>query len=166
MGKLALEIDSRIRAELTDRFGKEINDPDGNINRSKLAAAAFATPDGQRDLTRITFPSLYRLASDHIHKLSSRHEVVVFDAALIYEWGVENDFDKIVVVTASRDKLIERAVLRLGIDQQEATRRLDSQIPPEEKARRSDHLIINDGDIDMLKHRAEIVWKEITAQKG
>ena len=161
MGRLALEVDPELRCRLGERFGNDILNADGMIIRPRLAAAAFSSPEGQRDLTRITFPTLYRLAREHLNNLAVHNKVIVFDAALIYEWGVENDFDKIVVVTATRDILIQRAIKRLGISEMEAEDRLCTQIPSHEKEQRADWVIVNDNDIIQLKRKASELWVQL-----
>ncbi len=165
MGRLALETSSDLLSQLADRFGKRILNPDGSLNRKQLAENAFATVKGQSDLTAMTFPTLYRCARQHLDQFIGDQKPAVFDAALIFEWGVEKDFDLVVTVTAPAERLIERAAQRLGISRIEAEQRLKSQIPADEKARRSDYVIVNDGSLRQLKIRAENLWNAITGQK-
>ena len=163
MGRLALE-DAGLRRKLTGRFGNGIIRRDGAINRPALAAAAFASPEAQRDLTRLTFPILYRFARESFARLAAKKPVVVFDAALIFEWGIENDFNLTVAVVSPPELLVKRAAKRLGVDQAEAERRLALQLSPAEKAARADFIIVNDGGIRELQARAREVWREIAGQ--
>jgi len=161
MGRQALLVDAELRGNLAERFGREILDENGHVIRYKLAGAAFNSPGGVADLTRLTFPTLNRLAREYFRRLSLDHRVVVYDAALIFEWGIEGDFDRIVVVTAPRDKLILRTMTRLGISRQQAENRLKGQIGIDEKVKKADIVIVNDGSIDELKVKAADVWKII-----
>ncbi len=161
MGVLTLKLDDEVRRKLIKRFGEQILNPDGSFDRQALAKAAFATPKNQRDLTAITFPTLYKMAKDEMATLSLLCDIIIFDAALIFEWGVEKDFDYIVVVTAPRELLIERVLDRGGLSYQEVVNRLDSQMPAEVKVARADRVIVNDGSLNDLKHQALIVWQEI-----
>lgn|GEM_PF-314559 len=161
MGVWALLLDENVRHRLVERFGGQILKSDGSLDRAALAKVAFAALEGQRDLTAITFPTLYRLAKDEMATLSLICDTVVFDAALIYEWGVEKDFDLIVVVTAPRDMLIERVLERGGLSYSEIIARLDSQIPAEFKVARADRVIFNDGSLEDLTSQAEAMWQEI-----
>lgn len=158
MGHQALTTDAQLVHQLADRFGQDILDSNGLIIRSKLAKVAFKTENGVHDLTKMTFPTLYRLACESMDELSLTHPVIVFDAAMIFEWGIEKDFDMIVAVIAPKDWLIKRAASKINIDEEQAEARLSSQISPAEKARRADRLIVNDGHIDLLKRRAEEFW--------
>jgi len=164
MGRLALE-DAGLRRALAERFSREIINNDGSINRSRLAALVFASVEAQRDLTRLTFPTLYRLACAEMTALGRKHRIVVFDAALIFEWGVEADFDVMVAVMASQPLLVKRAAERLGVDEAAAEARLALQLSPAEKAARADYVIVNDGDLKTLQARAREVW-HIIAGKG
>jgi dephospho-CoA kinase len=163
MGRQALETDAQLCASLVQRFGRNIIDFEGNLIRKELARRAFADNDAQKDLTRLTFPALYHLAKEQLEALSAFRDVVVFDAALIYEWRIERDFQKIVVVTAPRETLIRRAVERLNVTETEAIERLLFQIPPEEKIRRADYVIVNDGDLEALRTKSLRVWENFIA---
>lgn len=165
MGRLALETDGDLRKRLSMRFGSQIIHSDGTVNRRELAQVAFASRQNQLDLTSLTFPTLYRLAQEHLNELSEQRQVVVFDAALIFEWGVEADFDTVVTVAAPREYLLEHAVKRMNISLDEAERRLSWQIPSEEKAIRADHVLTNDSDIESLAEKAGALWKKITSEK-
>ena len=159
MGRRALETDADMRRSLAERFGAGILNAEGLIDRSALAEAAFATAEGRAELTRLTFPTLYRLAQAEMGRLEQDGaQVVVFDAALIFEWGVERDFDRIVVVTAPKKLLIDRATQRLNISRGEAENRLRAQLSPAEKVRRADYVIFNNTNIEELTGRAKEVW--------
>ncbi|MCF7811134.1 dephospho-CoA kinase [bacterium] len=160
MGRLALLSDAELRLKLSKRFGNDILDSSGSIITGKLAEAAFATPESASDLTKITFPTLNRLAHQRFTELSETHSIVVYDAALIFEWGIEQDFDKIVVVTAPIEDLINRASKRLHISREQAKGRLHGQISNVEKVKRADIVIMNDGSIEELKVKAHKVWEE------
>ena len=161
MGRLALSVDVGLRLKLTERFGGGILDDKGNIIPVKLAEAAFRNTESASDLTRLTFPTLNRLAHEKFLELSERHSIIVYDAALIYEWEIERDFERVVVVTAPLENLIDRASKRLNISSAQAENRLEGQISIEEKVRRADIVIINDGSIEELKLKAEEVWEEL-----
>lgn len=163
MGRLALEHDADLRKRLAERFGAEILTSGDKIDRRKLAAVAFADLSAQRDLTRLTFPALYSLARKSLMDLTRNHQVVVFDAALIFEWGVEQDFDLIVAVDAPRERMVRNAVERLGITEQKALARLAMQISPEMKCRLAHEVIYNDGDLEQLRENARQMWDRIAA---
>ena len=165
MGRTVLSVDSDLRKRLAERFGRDILDSHGQVIRPKLAEAAFKSPGGTEELTRLTFPALYRLARAKFHELANHHKVIVFDAALIFEWGIEGDFDLVVTVTSPEEELIRRAAARLGIDHAQAAARLNGQVSREEKIRRADRVIVNDGSIHDLEKMAVELWVEIISIK-
>jgi len=161
IGRLALLSPTLIQ-RLTARYGNGIIDTDdGSIDRKALSQAAFSTASGRKDLISITFPELYRLAAEHFQAAAKTGKMVVFDAALIYEWGVESDFNHVIVVTASVEKIILNATNNLNTTAAEVHNRLKAQLPVAEKIFRADRVIINDGDLDKLKKEAAIVWDEL-----
>lgn len=159
MGRRALEEDANLRMRLAKRFGANILNQSGRIIRSQLAAAAFADEAGRRDLTVLTFPTLYRLAKERFREISASGNVAVFDAALIYEWGVEADFDIMVVVTAQEERALRWVASRMNISIPEARKRLAGQISPQEKARRADFTLKNDGDVGDIRKLATRLWR-------
>jgi len=160
MGRLALSVDTELRLKLRKRFGSDILDDSGKVIPGKLAETAFASPESTSDLTKITFPTLNRLAHQRFTELFVTHSIIVYDAALIFEWGIERDFDKIIVVTAPVEDLINRASQRLHIGREQAKGRLHGQISIDEKVKRADIVIVNDGSLEDLKVRAQKVWEE------
>ena len=165
MGQTALSVDGDLRNRLAERFGRDILDSDGKVIRPKLAETAFKSPGGTEELTRLTFPALYQLARERFSYLADAHKVIAFDAALIFEWGIEGDFDLVVTVTAPEEALIRRAAARLGIDRAQAAARLNGQVSREEKIRRADRVIVNDGSIHDLERKAAELWEEIISIK-
>lgn len=161
MGKRALNECPALREKLAHRFDNQILDDSGQIIRTRLAEAAFATKWGRRDLTSITFPFLYDIAKREFDKKGKLSRLVIFDAALIFEWQIEEDFDGIIVVTAPEEMLIHRVCSRLSIPLQQAKQRLQAQIPPTQKARNADYVIENTGSILDLKQRVRDVWDKI-----
>lgn len=161
MGRLTL-LNAEVISKLVSRFGQRIiSEVDGSIDRWELSNIAFSSPIGHRDLTAITFPELYRLSNEHFESAINRGKPVVFDAALIFEWGIEADFDIIVVVNASEDMIIKRAAIKLNISATDIQNRISAQIPTEEKMQRADHVIENDGSLIDLTKKAEVMWKAI-----
>lgn len=158
MGHLALQSNEGLRLQLADRFGNSILDQNKQVKKTELARIAFSTKVNQQALTEITFPALYSLACEHLNQIESEGNPSVFDAALIYEWGVEGDFDFVVVVTAPEKMLIQRVTQRLGIDSKEAASRLANQMSPRKKARKADFVIVNDKSFAHLRDEALKVW--------
>lgn len=152
--------------ELVKRFGQGIVKPDGEIDRAKLAAAAF---DGGRveELNKIVHPAVIRQQDRWIREVAARdpHAVAIVEAALIFEAGVTDRFDKIMVVTCKPAQKVTRFAERTGRNEADARadvdRRTKAQIPDEEKARRADFVIDNSGSVEETRHQVERIYAEL-----
>jgi len=152
--------------ELVKRFGREIVKPDGEIDRAKLAAAAF---DGGRveDLNKIVHPAVIRQQDRWMRELAARdpYAVAMVEAALIFEAGVKDRFDKIMVVTCKPAQKITRFAERTGRNEADARadvdRRTKAQIPDEEKARQADFVIDNSGSVEETRHQVQRIYAEL-----
>lgn len=161
MGRLAL-LNREVIKRLIHVFGQSIiSAVDGSIDRKELSKLAFSSSAGQRKLTSITFPEIYRLSQEHFALALNQGKTVVFDAAMIFEWEIEPDFDVIVVVNAAEDQIIKRAASKLNTTSDDIRRRISVQIPAQEKKFRADRVIENDGNIKDLEVKAEKMWKEL-----
>lgn len=152
--------------ELVKRFGQEIVKPDGDIDRAKLAAAAF---DGGRveELNKIVHPAVIRQQDRWMRELAAKdpYAVAVVEAALIFEAGVEDRFDKIMVVTCKPEQKVTRYAERTGRNEADARadvdRRTRAQISDEEKARRADFVIDNSGSVEETRHEVQRIYAEL-----
>jgi len=152
--------------ELVKRFGQEIVKPDGEIDRAKLATAAF---DGGRveELNKIVHPAVIRQQDRWMRELAAKnpYAVAVVEAALIFEAGVKDRFDKIMVVTCMPAQKVTRFAERTGRNEADAhaevDRRTKAQIPDEEKARRADLVIDNSGSIEETRQQVQRIYAEL-----
>jgi dephospho-CoA kinase len=152
--------------ELIKRFGQEIVKPNGEIDRAKLAAAAF---DGGRveDLNKIVHPAVIRQQDRWMRELAAKdpYAVAIVEAALIFEAGVNDRFDKIMVVTCKPVQKITRFAERTGMKEADARadveRRTKAQISDEEKARRADFVVDNSGSVEETRHQVQRIYAEL-----
>jgi dephospho-CoA kinase len=152
--------------ELVKRFGPEIVKPSGEIDRAKLAAAAF---DGCRveELNKIVHPAVIRQQDRWMRELATRdpYAVAVVEAALLFEAGVKDRFDKIMVVTCKPAQKITRFAERTGRNEEDARadveRRTKAQIPDEEKARRADFVIDNSGSVEETRDQVQRIYAKL-----
>jgi dephospho-CoA kinase len=152
--------------ELVKRFGQEIVKPSGEIDRAKLAAAAF---DGGRveELNQIVHPAVIRAQEQWMRELRAKdaYAVAIVEAALIFEAGVRDHFDKVIVVTCKPAQKNIRFAQRSGMGEAEARadveRRHKAQMPDEEKAHRADFVIDNSGTVAETRHQVERIYAEL-----
>lgn len=155
--------------EVVRAFGQGILSPDGSVNRSRLAQAAFGTaeqptPSRVQELNRIVHPAVIRRQEEWMEQAGREdsHAIAMVEAALILEAGVPDRFHKLVVVTCQPEQRFARFAERLGVDvetaRQEVTRRMAAQLPDEEKVKAADFVIDNSGSIDSTEKQVREVF--------
>lgn len=147
-------------------FGRDIVHQDGTIDRQKLAQAAFG---GGRveELNRLVHPAVIAHQDRWMEEEGARHRdvVVMVEAALILEAGVQKRFDKIVMVTCRAEQKVSRFAARQGISKeaarQEVERRQAAQRSDEEKIRAADYVIDNSGAMAETERQVDVVFREL-----
>lgn len=138
-------------AQLVARFGQDILQADGTLDRKALAEIIFADPAARQDLNQITHPAIARLAAARIASLQRQGEaLVIYEAPLLFEAGAESRVDRVLVVTAPAEVQRRRLMARDGLDDQAAQARITAQMPLADKVRRADFVVENAGSIDEL----------------
>jgi dephospho-CoA kinase len=166
--------------EVVRRFGRDILNADGTINRPRLAETAFGTPGSGKpsrvkELNAIVHPAVVARQDAWTVEIGREHPdaVAIVEAALILEAGVANRFDRLIVVTCRPEQRVQRFARRLGISdataRAEVTRRMAAQIPDEEKVKSADFVIDNSGSLDATEAQVRRVFaalREEAARKG
>jgi len=164
-----------VYAEVVRSFGREILNPDGSINRSRLAEAAFGTssrtsggaPQRVKELNAIVHPAVIEHEDKWMEEISRRDPkaIAIVEAALILEAGAAGRFDRLIVVTCRPEQRIQRFAHRLGISEDaaraEVTRRMAAQIPDEEKIKAADFVIDNSGSMDATEEQVRRVFEAL-----
>ncbi len=158
-----------VYGEVVRHFGWEILDPDGTINRPRLAAVAFgetgsAASPRVRELNALVHPAVVKRENEWMDEVGRRdpHAIAIVEAALILEAGGAERFDRLVVVTCRPEQRVQRFAARLGISEKaaraEVARRMAAQIPDEEKVKAGDFVIDNSGTLDATEEQARRVF--------
>ena len=128
--------------ELADVFGEDIILPDGNIDRKKLAARAFANTESTDMLNRITHP---RITEHFIKERDSAekngYKIAVIDAAALLESDCKKLCSFFVVVTAPEEIRLERILKRDGITKEQALTRIKAQKSDEYYFSQADYIV-------------------------
>jgi dephospho-CoA kinase len=164
--------------QVVRHFGREILNPDGSVNRTKLAEAAFGTgsqpAEGKRsrieELNRIVHPVVIRSQEGWMEEMGRQdpHAVAIVEAALILEAHTADRFDRLIVVTCSEQQRIARFAARQKTDvesaRKEVTRRMAAQLPDEEKIKAADYVIDNSGSLEHTRAEVSEVWQKLRAE--
>jgi dephospho-CoA kinase len=154
--------------EVVRRFGGEILDADGRINRTKLANVVF--PNRIGELNSIVHPAVMAAQKAWMKEIEriDPKGVAVVEAALLLEAGAAKDFDKIMVVTCDLDRKVERFAQRTGsspeVARGEVERRSAAQYTDAQKAGHADYVIENSGTLEDAARQVEQVWKRLKLQ--
>ncbi|MGH7559041.1 MAG: dephospho-CoA kinase [Gemmatimonadota bacterium] len=156
-----------VKTALVEAFGEDILGADGSIDRAALGERAFASDEGVRRLNAIVHPPLLdRLRADLDRAEREGEPLAVVDAALIFEFGLDEDLDAVVLVTAPRALRAERIRQERGLDDERIERIMAVQLPDAEKVAASDYVIVNDGSLEELRAAADRVLAGIRSDFG
>jgi dephospho-CoA kinase len=158
----AVAVGSDGHRKIVERWGDDILKADGGLDRVALRQIVFQEPTELEALNSIVHPEVSRLRDDLISEARERgDETVVCDIPLLFERGVVNDFDRIVLVDAPRPLRLERLIRDRALGQSEAMHMIAAQMPAELKRARADFIIDNDGDLAALEERVDEVWRAL-----
>ncbi len=160
MGHKFLERDD-IKKSIRDTFG---NAPliEGRINRKLLSEIVSKNKDTIKTYNSIIHPPLVQELKNLINK-QGKTSLVAVDCALIFEWGVEELFDYIILVKCNEDKRIQRAV-KDGKSEEFVRRILSVQLSDSEKLKRIDFVIENKGDLLALEKKTREIISSLPLQ--
>jgi dephospho-CoA kinase len=164
--------------EVVRHFGREILNPDGSVDRTKLAEAVFGTgpkPAESKlsrieELNRIVHPAVIRSQEGWMEEMGRQdpHAVAIVEAALILEAHTADRFDCLIVVTCSDEQRVVRFAARQKIDVEaackEVARRMAAQLPDEEKIKAADYVIDNSGSLDQTREQVQQVWQHLRGE--
>ncbi len=131
--------------KIRDEFGREYLRPDETLDREKLGRDVFENPERRKRLERIIHPAVFDAAQKIIRPLldAEPNRLIVFSVPLLFESGFDKVTERVVVVYADESIQLQRLVERTGLTTGEAQKRIDAQMPIEEKKRRADDVIDN-----------------------
>ncbi len=146
-----------------EQFGEDILTEEQKIDRSRLGEIIFSDKKKRKQLEEITHPLIIKKIKEKIGELQDerKKEVIVVEAPLLFEVGMENMMDQIWVVYCDRETQIERLVRRDNLSRAEACSRIDTQMPLEEKKVQADVVIRNCGSREELKNKVYAYWQKI-----
>lgn len=147
---------------IVETFGPGVLDEAGRLDRAALRDIVFRDPEARAKLEAIVHPEVGRLRREEEARLEAAGEkIVVHDIPLLFEAGLDEEFDAIVLVDAPERVRLERLMRDRGLTEDEARRMIDAQMPSSQKRDRADYVIENEGTLETLERAAEEVWREL-----
>ena len=164
LGRDALRPGQPAWHSVVDQFGDEILvEGSMEIDRRRLAEVVFAHPGKLAALNAIVHPVILKGIADELEELKDWDGIVVLDAALVVETGLESVMDVIVVVDTPRDLRRDRMIRSRDMTAADFEARADSQASRDKLLERADIVVRNDGDLANLADEADRVWAELVA---
>lgn len=144
-------------------FGQKILNPDKTINRSELGEIVFSDNKERQFLNSIIHPLVFEKKREIIHKLRKEraYKIFVAEAALTIEAGFADFFDRVIIAFCRKDIQISRLMERDQISQNDALKKIRSQMDPEKKAEYADYRIDTSGEIQNTIEQTEIVFRNL-----
>ena len=168
-GHRALTIPNLAYFQTVAEFGTGILDrntggpPDWEIDREKLGRIVFPDPAKLKRLESFVHPAVHQMWRDAvaINELSKPNGVIVFEVAILFEHGLESNFDHIIATTCSREQQIERGMKRDLTTRERIEARLNRQISFD-SCRDRCHSIIDTSDWSTVPGQVDQIWQALS----
>jgi dephospho-CoA kinase len=157
MARKLTRVDEAVLREIRERFGPDVFQASGELNRALLRAIVFHSPEKRRTLETILHPRIRQHWSGKAEKYRSSPELFFADIPLLYETGGEILCDAVVTVACSGEIQLQRLMARTGMDEESVSEIVKAQMPLEEKMRRADHVVWNNGSRQILREQTELL---------
>jgi dephospho-CoA kinase len=151
--------------KIVKRWGAGVLRPDGTLDRASLRAIVFSDAAEREALNAIVHPQVRKRRDEMVAQARARGDaVVVAVIPLLFETGLEREFDRVILVDASEDVREARLLKRSSIAASEARRMMDAQMPARTKRSRSHYVIENDADLPSLRRAVERLWTDLSRE--
>jgi dephospho-CoA kinase len=153
---------SPVLDRMVERFGAQIVDDDGSLDRPAVAKIVFGDKDALKDLNAIVHPAMQDEITRQIEAQSDTDRVVVLDFPLLGE-NPRDDLRATIVVDIPVDLAVERLVDQRGMQADDARARIASQVSREKRLETATHVIDNSGDLTALDQQLDHLWEQLRA---
>lgn len=151
--------------EVSERFGDQVIQDDGGLDRGALGEVVFADDQARQDLNDIVHPRV-RSAARLLRQAAAPGSIVVEDIPLLVETGQKDRFDEVIVVHAPQAQRIRRMVEDRGMTQEEAASRIAAQASDEVRNAAATHLLDNSGTLEELLAQVDELVVNLRSRLG
>jgi dephospho-CoA kinase len=145
--------------EIVQRFGSDILQPDGRLDRARLGGIVFADASARAALNAITHPRIRQRMEDAIAARKDRAGVLVLVIPLLYESARTGLVEEVIVVWVDPQTQFRRLVERGGLTAEQARQRIEAQMPLDEKRALADDVIDNRGSLADTQRQVEAIYR-------
>lgn len=148
--------------KVVNHFGAEILNPDQTINRVQLAQIVFQNAESLKNLEEIIHPEIkMRVRELKLAAQKNGAMIAFYDVPLLFEKGMEQEFDQVVVVTCPLDLQLKRILERDNLKAPDVLLRLKQQLSLEEKTKRAHYVLENSGSLEDLYQKIDHLLKQL-----
>lgn len=147
--------DGHIVSELRRMFGEECYEEDGSLNRQYIASRIFTDKENIKRVNALVHPAVKRDFENWATLQDST--VVAVETAILYESGIIDAVDKVLVVWAEKETAVRRTMERSGMNRVQVESRMNNQMSVDDLLLMSDYSLYNDGDEPLLPRVMNIV---------
>ncbi|MCX4242380.1 dephospho-CoA kinase [Paraliomyxa miuraensis] len=143
---------------VVEAFGPEILDEHGELDRRRMADLVFRNTERRRELEAILHPRIrdrFEQVLDALEKAG--HDVAVYEVPLLFERNLQGEMKAVILVTAPTDRRVARVRTRDDVTETEVRARIAAQMDEDQKRRRADYIVENDGSLDDLRREVEFL---------
>lgn len=163
VAKELIDTNQDLQQELIDEFMDDIVDSSGQIVKYKLARIGFSNQANQEMLNEIVHPFVIQANEANVEEIRQRGDVELYvvDAPLLFEADMHLRCDYTILVYTRLKLRLERALKRGNLSREEILRRIDLQMPEEEKMELADYVIENNSTREVLAQQVDRIYREI-----
>ena len=160
VAKEILQTTQAVQDRIAEEFGADVVN-DGRVDTQKLASQAFSNEENQSVLNNIVHPYVIEAFEKRCDELEKKVGLLVVDAPLIFESGFDSHLDHTLLIFASLKMRIARALRRGNLIREEILRRMDLQMPEEDKRDLASFVIENNGSIEELNQEIDKLYQQL-----
>lgn len=147
------------------QFGPAVLTADGTLDRAAMRQRVFGDPAARNALNAIVHPGVRQLRAQRLDEARARGDrIVVADIPLLFELGMQHDFDAVILVDADETVRRHRLVALRGLSETDAQAMIDAQMPSAQKRAEATWVIDNNGPLDALPPQLDTLWQDLEAR--
>jgi dephospho-CoA kinase len=151
-------------AAVRRRFGPDAVRRDGTMDRVRIAQIVFKDKRARLDLEAIIHPAVQKAIDEFFATLPKRTPFAIADIPLLFETGRDNQFNAVVVVACPRELQLQRLMERNKLSKEDAERRLNAQLPIDQKVKKATYVIRTEGTFEETDAQVVDLIKKLSAK--
>ena len=149
-----------VLGKIRELLGERVFDKNGSLIKKEITSLIFKNNALRHSLEDILHPLVFERVKDFLEKMNGKHKVVMIEVPLLFERGYEDRFERTITVHTKEEIALNR-LEKDGVNREEAILRLKAQLPIEEKIKRADYVIDNNGTSKETMEQVEIIYNKL-----